>query len=32
MLADLCWRLIRETGEYKRQKKTKLVFNEFFSS
>jgi hypothetical protein len=31
MLADQCWNLIRETltGENKRQKKTKRVFNEF---
>ena len=30
MLADYCWSFIREalTGETKRQKKTKWVFNE----
>jgi hypothetical protein len=33
MLADYCWSPIRETltGENKRQKKTKCVFNEFVS-
>jgi hypothetical protein len=32
MLADYCWCLVRETwtGECKRQKKMKWVFNEFF--
>ena len=34
ILTDSCWSLIRETPayEYKRQKKTKWVFNEFFST
>lgn len=32
MLADYCWGIKRETptGENKRQKKRKLVFNELF--
>jgi hypothetical protein len=32
VLADYCWNLVRgtPTGEYKRQKNTKWVFNEFF--